>query len=359
MSASLAALNEQDAMRRAMALAERGWGRVHPNPLVGAVVLRDGRVIGEGWHAEYGGLHAERMALQAAGTNARGATLVVTLEPCGHYGKQPPCVDAIIASGIVRVVIGMTDPNPEATGGIARFKSGGMKVTTGVLEDEVRRQNVRFTRRFEGHRRPYVAVKLAVTMDGMIADRHGQSKWISGDEARAWVQHLRAGYAAIGVGAETAITDDVRLTVRGPVEPRIAPTRVIFDRTGRLPRDHGILADAGDVPVVIVRDPSATSAAPEGDGVSVLSAADLDSALEQLAGLGLDAILVEGGGRLAGALLRDGLVDRIYQVQSPAWLGRGRPAWSELGERRIGDAIRWRIVDRMPLGDDTLLVLEP
>lgn len=359
MSASLTALTEQDAMRRALVLADRGWGRVHPNPLVGAVVLREGRVIGEGWHAEYGGPHAERMALEAAGTEARGATLVVTLEPCDHHGKQPPCVDAIIASGIVRVVVGMLDPNPEAGGGLERLRAGGMKVTTGVLEDEVRRQNVRFVRRFAGHRRPFVAVKLAVTMDGMIADRHGRSRWISGEEARAWVHHQRAGYAAIGVGAETAIADDARLTVRGAVEPRIPPTRVIFDRTGRLPADHGILADAASVPVMIVRDPATRSPAPSGAGITVLEAADLSAALEQLAAAGLDALLVEGGGRLAGALLREGLVDRICQLQSPAWLGRGRPAWAELGERSIDAALRWRTVERWPLGDDTLLILEP
>lgn len=346
-------------MRRAMALADRGWGRVYPNPLVGAVVLREGRVIGEGWHAEFGGAHAERMALDAVGTDAHGATLVVTLEPCTHHGKQPPCVDAIIASGIVRVVIGMRDPDPTAAGGMERLQAGGMKVSSGVLEDEVRRQNVRFVRRFEGHRRPFVAVKLAVTMDGMIADRHGRSRWISGEESRRWVHHERAGHAAIAVGAETAIADDVRLTVRGAVEPRVAPTRVIFDRTGRLPVDHGIFADAGDVPVIVVRDPATTTARPAGPGITVVEAVDLGAALERLAEAGLDSILVEGGGRLAGALLREGLVDRIYQMQAPAWLGRGRPAWAELGERAIDGAIRWRMVERIPIGDDTLLVLEP
>lgn len=346
-------------MRRAMQLAERGWGRVHPNPLVGAVILRDGRVISEGWHAEFGAVHAERMALDAAGSDARGATLVVTLEPCTHHGKQPPCVDAIIAAGIVHVVVGMTDPNPEAGGGLERLRAGGVKVSAGVLEDEVRRQNVRFARRFGSHQRPFVAVKLAVTMDGMIADRHGDAQWISGPEARDWVHRERAGYAAIAVGGETALTDDARLTVRGTVEPRVPPTRVVFDRSGRLPADHGILADARDVPVVIVRDPSVRAAPISADGVTVVAEADLAQSLGRLAELGLDAVLVEGGGRLAGALLRDGLVDRIYQVQCPVWLGRGRAAWSELGERTIADAMRWRTVARMPLGDDTLLVLEP
>lgn len=359
MSDSLTALTEQDAMRRALVLAERGWGRVHPNPLVGAVVLREGRVIGEGWHAEFGAVHAERMALDAAGTDAHGATLVVTLEPCDHHGKQPPCVDAIIASGVVRVVVGMADPNPEAAGGLERLRAGGMKVVSGVLEDEVRRQNVRFIRRFESHRRPFVVVKLAVTMDGMIADRHGNSRWISGEEARAWVHRERAGYAAIAIGAATAIADDARLTVRGAVVPGTPPTRVIFDRTGRLGADHGILADAASVPVVVVRDPSAATPAPVAPGVTVIEAADLHEAMGRLHDLGLDAVLVEGGGRLAGALLREGLVDRIYQLQAPAWLGRGRPAWAELGERAIADAVRWRTVDRLPLGDDTLLVLEP
>ena len=358
MSDSQTALTEADAMRQAILLASRGWGKVHPNPMVGAVVVRDRRIIGEGWHAEFGGMHAERAALAAAGQGTRGATLVTTLEPCTHHGKQPPCVDAIIASGIVRVVIAIRDPNPEAGGGMDRLRAAGVKVLLGVEEVAAKRQNIRFLRRFWPEERPFVAVKLAVTMDGMIADHRGDSQWISGPEAREWVHHERAGYAAIAVGAETATTDDARLTVRGAVVPRVPPARVIFDRSGKLPSDHGIFADAAVVPVYVIHHPATPSRVEPRPGVTLLAAESLREALAELARRGVDAILVEGGGRLAGQLLRQDLVDRIYQLQSPVWLGRGRPAWAELGERDLADAIRWHTVDRRPLGDDTLLVLE-
>ena len=358
MSDTQTALTEAEAMRQAIALADRGWGRVHPNPMVGAVVVRDRKVIGEGWHAEFGGVHAERAALGAAGQGTRGATLVTTLEPCSHHGKQPPCVDAVIASGIVRVVIAIRDPNPEAGGGMDRLRAAGVKVLLGVEEVAARRQNIRFLRRFWPQERPFVAVKLAVTMDGMIADHHGNSQWISGSEAREWVHHERAGYAAIAVGAETAAVDDARLTVRGSVVPRVPPARVIFDRSGKLSSDHGIFADAAIVPVYVVHHPSTPPAIVPREGVTLVPAASLPEALAELARRGIDAILVEGGGRLAGQLLRQDLVDRIYQLQSPVWLGRGRPAWSELGERDLAEAIRWHTVERRPLGDDTLLVLE-
>jgi diaminohydroxyphosphoribosylaminopyrimidine deaminase/5-amino-6-(5-phosphoribosylamino)uracil reductase len=193
----------------------------------------------------------------------------------------------------------------------------------------------------------------------MIADYAGNSQWISGTEAREWVHRERAGYAAIGVGAETATTDDARLTVRGSVVPRVPPARVIFDRSGRLPPDHGILADASLVPVYVVHHPDTPPSLPPREGVTLVPAADLRAGLGALQRLGLDAVLIEGGGRLAGQLLRQGLVDRIYQMQSPVWLGRGRPAWAELGERTLSDAIRWNTVERHPLGNDTILVLEP
>jgi diaminohydroxyphosphoribosylaminopyrimidine deaminase/5-amino-6-(5-phosphoribosylamino)uracil reductase len=358
MSDTQIALNEAGAMRQAIALADRGWGRVHPNPMVGAVVIRDRQVIGEGWHAEFGGMHAERAALSAAGQGTRGATLVTTLEPCTHHGKQPPCIDAIIASGVVRVVIAIRDPNPEAGGGMDRLSAAGVKVVLGVEDVAARRQNFRFLRRFWPQERPFVAVKLAVTMDGMIADQEGNSQWISGNEAREWVHHERAGYGAIAVGAETAILDDARLTVRGSVMPRVPPVRVIFDRSGKLPGDHGIFADAAIVPVYVVHHPATPSAIAPREGVTLLPAASLTDALAELARRGIDAILVEGGGRLAGQLLRQGLVDRVYQLQSPVWLGQGRPAWAELGERTLADAIRWHTAERRVLGDDTLLVME-
>jgi diaminohydroxyphosphoribosylaminopyrimidine deaminase/5-amino-6-(5-phosphoribosylamino)uracil reductase len=354
----MAPITDATWLRRALHLAEWGWGQVHPNPLVGAVVVRDHRVVGEGWHARLGAAHAETVALEAAGELARGATLYVTLEPCAHHGRTPPCTDAIIASGISRVVCAMRDPNPEAAGGLERLQAARITVEVGPMGDEARRLNARFVHRFAHVGRPFVAVKLAVSMDGCVADADGQSQWLSGPEAREWVHRERAGHAAIGVGAATAIADDARLTVRGAVTPRVPPTRVVFDRSGRLPASHGIFSEAAAVPVVVIRSPEAPTLPPAA-GVTELRAPDLGAALAALDGLGLDSLLVEGGGRLAGALLGAGLVDRVYQVQSPLWLGQGRPAWPGLGTPALAEAVRWRTVARRLLGDDTLLVLEP
>jgi diaminohydroxyphosphoribosylaminopyrimidine deaminase/5-amino-6-(5-phosphoribosylamino)uracil reductase len=353
----MAPITDETWLRRALHLAELGWGQVHPNPLVGAVVVRDHRIVGEGWHARFGAPHAEPMALDAAGELARGATLYVTLEPCAHHGKTPPCTDAIIASGISRVVCAMRDPNPEAAGGIERLRAAGIAAEVGPLADEAGRLNARFVHRCQQVGRPFVAVKLAVSMDGCVADAEGRSQWLSGAEAREWVHRERAGHAAIGIGAATAIADDARLTVRGAVTPRIPPTRVVFDRSGRLPASHGIFADAPSVPVVVIRGPDAP-VLPARSGVTEVRAADLGAALAGLDELGLDSLLVEGGGRLAGALLGAGLVDRVYQVQSPLWLGQGRPAWPGLGTPPLAEAVRWRTVARRILGTDTLLVLE-
>jgi diaminohydroxyphosphoribosylaminopyrimidine deaminase/5-amino-6-(5-phosphoribosylamino)uracil reductase len=297
------------------------------------------------------------MALEAAGAHAQGATLYVTLEPCAHHGKTPPCTDAIIASGIRRVVCAMRDPNPQAAGGLERLQAAGIAVEVGPLGEQARRLNARFLHRFAQHGRPFVAIKLAVSMDGCVADAAGRSQWLSGPEAREWVHRERAGHAAVAIGAVTAIADDARLTVRGAVTPRVPPTRVVFDRSGQLPTTHGIFAEAAAVPVVVIRGPDAGALPPQ-SGVTELRAADLPTALEGLQRLGLDSLLVEGGGRLAGALLGAGLVDRVYQVQSPLWLGQGRPAWPGLGAPALAEAVRWRTVARRALGDDTLLVLE-
>lgn len=349
-------------MRRAVALAERGWGRVHPNPLVGALVVHEGVTLGEGWHAALGERHAERVALDAAGAATRGATLYCTLEPCNHTGRQPPCVDAILAARIARAVIGIADPNPVARGGADRLRQAGVDVEMGVLADVVTRQNFRFLHGFSGASRPYIAIKLAVSMDGRVADAAGASRWVSGPAARAWVHWLRAGFGGVAVGGTTALRDDVRLTVRASLQPDSPPVRVVFDHRGRITPAHGIFADAGSVPVMMVIGsavPLERRHALEGTGARVIIADHLPPALEALATAGVDSLLVEGGGRLAGALLRAGLVDRVYQVQAPVWLGEGVPAWGGLGDGGIDAARRWHTVERRALGDDTLLVLEP
>jgi diaminohydroxyphosphoribosylaminopyrimidine deaminase/5-amino-6-(5-phosphoribosylamino)uracil reductase len=349
-------------MARALDLAWRGWGRVQPNPLVGAVVLQSGELVGEGWHPEFGDRHAERVALAGAGQRARGATMIVTLEPCAHQGKQPPCTEAIIGSGIRRVVAALKDPHPVAAGGGERLRQAGVEVELGFEADAAAAQNAIFLHSLRETGRPFVALKLATSLNGRIADGLGRSRWISGEPARQFVQWLRAGFDAIAVGGRTARFDDPSLTVRGEVQPRIAPRRVVFDRAADLGPQLALVRTARDIPTFAVVEPSADGTRVkrlEAAGVTVLPAAHLRDALSALRGQGVGSLLVEGGGQLAGALLAAGLVDRYYWLQAPLWLGDDAiPAVAGLPPRELDQAERWRVVERRPLGEDTLLVLD-
>lgn len=356
----MAPLTETEAMQRALALAREGWGRVHPNPLVGAVVLSQGRIVGEGFHAEFGGPHAEAVALEAAGNEARGATVVVTLEPCSHHGKQPPCADALIEAGITRVVAAHADPNPAATGGMERLRRAGVGTSLGLLEPEARRLNAVWLGKERLKDRPYVALKLATSVDHRIADASGNSKWISGPAAREYVHALRAGFAGIVVGGRTALRDDPWLTVRGAIVPRVPPHRIVFQGSEPIPETLHLVRTAGEVPTIVVTTVEAepaTRARFASHGVQVIAAAGLAQALAELRRLGLDSLLVEGGGRLAAALLREGLVDRFYWIQSPLWLGQaGVPALAGGHPGALSE--RWHVAERRGLGEDTLLVLD-
>jgi len=355
-------VDDRQAMDRAIALAWSGWGRVGRNPLVGAVVLKDGAVVGEGFHAEFGGRHGEVAALLAAGERARGAELVVSLEPCAHYGKTPPCTDAIVAAGIRRVVFGARDADPKAQGGAELLRRAGVEVVGGVQEDGVRAQNALFFHRFRGAGRPFVALKLAASLDARIADRHGRSQWVSGPDARAFVHWLRAGFDAIAVAAGTVLADDPGLTVRGTVVPARPPLRVIFDRRGEVPLSAAVVRTAQEVPSLIVLGrgaPAESRAALQAAGAEVAEADEPADALKVLDHRGVTSVLVEGGGVLAGRLLREGLVDRLYLIVAPVWLGGdGVPGFAGLPGTAIGDAVRWRAIERRALGDDTLLVLD-
>jgi len=355
-------VTEREAMARALDLAWRGWGRAQPNPLVGAVVLAGGEPVGEGWHAEYGGRHAETIALDAAGERARGATVVCTLEPCNHAGKQPPCTEALVAAGVRRVVAAVVDPNPVATGGAARLHGAGLEVELGLLGDKAAAQNAVFLHRQRDRSRPYVALKLATTIDGRIADANGHSRWLSAEPAREFVQWLRAGFDAVAVGGVTARTDDPSLTVRGPLQPRVPPRRVVFAADGDVPPSLRLVRTARETPTIVVVSPLAPAQGLvplETAGVNLVHAASLDQAFGALRAAGIDSMLVEGGGRLAGALLSADLVDRYYWVQTPLWLGvGGMPAVAGLPTTPLGEARRWRVTDRRALGDDTLLVLD-
>ncbi|HXM38677.1 MAG TPA: bifunctional diaminohydroxyphosphoribosylaminopyrimidine deaminase/5-amino-6-(5-phosphoribosylamino)uracil reductase RibD [Gemmatimonadales bacterium] len=349
-------------MRRALELAWRGWGRVSPNPLVGAVMLRGDEVVGEGWHAEFGGPHAEVNALRAAGEKARGATMVVTLEPCAHQGKTPPCTDAIRAAGLRRVVAAMRDPDQDAGGGVEILKRAGIETHIGLLAEEAAAQNAPFLTTRLQTERPFVALKLATSIDGRIADARGSSQWISGPEAREHVHWLRAGFDAIGVGGTTALTDNPQLTARGGITPRKPPVRIVFDRRAMLNSGVSIVQTAREVPTWVVASPEAPAAnvsVLEGNGVRVFRPETLAQAFAQLRLAGIQSLLCEGGGALGAKLLADGLVDRLYWVQAPVWLGEGAvPAFPGVPAAPLAEAPRWVVVERRPLGSDTLLVLD-
>lgn len=348
-------------MRRALELAWRGWGQVSPNPLVGAVVLRGDDIVAEGWHGAFGGPHAELNALHAAADKARGATLVVTLEPCAHHGKTPPCTVAIRAAGVRRVVAAVRDPDPDARGGIEILKRAGIETQVGVLAEEAAAQNAPFLSTRVQTDRPFVALKLATSIDGRIADAGGRSQWISGPEARAHVHWLRAGFDAIAVGGTTALMDNPQLTARG-LTPRKPPVRIVFDRRAMLNSGVSLVQTAREVPTWVVASPEAPTANAsvlEGNGVRVFRPETVAQGFAQIRLAGIQSLLCEGGGALGAKLLADGLVDRLYWVQAPVWLGEGAvPAFPGVPGFPLADAPRWTVVERRPLGSDTLLVLD-
>jgi diaminohydroxyphosphoribosylaminopyrimidine deaminase/5-amino-6-(5-phosphoribosylamino)uracil reductase len=350
-------------IRRAIALAANGWGRVAPNPMVGCVIVRDGEVVGEGWHTEYGQPHAEVEALRAAGDRARGAMAYVSLEPCSHWGKTPPCTGALIAAGVRRVVFGGYDPNPKAQGGAEVLRAAGIEVLGGVEEAAVRDQNAIFFHAHspEGGERPFVALKLAMSLDARIADRAGRSVWITGEASRAEVHRLRAGYDAIAVGIGTALADDPLLTVRGAVEPRVSPVRMVFDRALRLPVEGKLVRSAREIPVWAVCEPDAPAdrrGALEDAGVRVIAASGLADQLRAIRDAGVRSMFVEGGSILASALLAADVVDRMYSFYAPVLIGpEGASPFAAIPSPPLADAPRWRRVDTQVFGEDTLVTL--
>lgn len=356
-------------MRRALELAERGAGLVSPNPLVGAVVVRAGRAVGEGWHQGPGRAHAEPLALDAAGDDARGATLYVTLEPCAHRGRTPPCVPRIVASGVERVVVAAGDPNPLVDGrGIAGLRAAGIEVETGVLQLEAERQNAGFLKHVRTGL-PHVALKMAASLDGKVAARDGSSRWITGEAAREDVQRLRAAAGAIVVGSGTAQLDDPSLTARHPAFPGRNPLRVILDGSGTVPESGKVFTD-GAAPTLVATSESAPEervAAWREAGAEVLVLSEPGSrrvALERLlAELGkreIQRVLVEGGPTLGWELVRDGLVDQIVLYLAPILIG-GREAPSVLmgeGIASIADPHRLEIVEVSRVGDDIKVVAD-
>jgi len=345
-------------MRRALELAGRGKGAVGTNALVGAVVVRGGRVVGEGWHARYGAPHAEPVALAAAGDRARGATLYVTLEPCGHTGKTPPCSRAIVASGVKTVFVALRDPSRGGRG-TGELRRAGIRVVEGLLEDEARKLNESFLAAGRT-RRPFVTLKLAVTLDGRIADEKGRSRWISSRPARAITRRLRADNDAVMVGAGTAAADDPGL--RSPVAGR-TPLRIIVDGLARCRPGLGLLRDGGPALFIVSRRaPAARVAALRRAGAEILAVqpgaggVDLRRALKALYAYGVGTVLCEGGAGLAGSLIDGRLADRAVFVVAPLVIGGSGARSAVAGRGRLLDrALRLKGVSITRAGDDTLV----
>jgi diaminohydroxyphosphoribosylaminopyrimidine deaminase/5-amino-6-(5-phosphoribosylamino)uracil reductase len=357
------AASDERFMRLALALAERGLGRSWPNPAVGCVIVRDGRVVGRGWTQPGGRPHAETEALRRAGELARGATAYVTLEPCANWGHTPPCCRALAEAGIRRVVIGCIDPDPRTDGkGAAFLRQAGVEVAVGCLEAEARDQNLGLFRRiFAG--RPMIAVKLALSADGRIATRTGHSQWISGERARLEAHLLRASYDGILVGSGTVLADDPELTCRIPGLENTSPIRIVLDRRLRTPTGARLFAGGPSVLIYTLRDHvSERAQALRAAGAEVVAVDEpyVASVFADLARRGLTRVLVEGGAGVAASLLQAGFVDRVYLVHAPLLLGGdAHPAIGPLGLTNISEAPRFRLRARRSLDDDTLLELEP
>jgi diaminohydroxyphosphoribosylaminopyrimidine deaminase/5-amino-6-(5-phosphoribosylamino)uracil reductase len=354
-------------MRAALALARRGLGNAWPNPAVGCVLVKEGRVIGRGWTQPGGRPHAETEALRRAGDAARGATAYVTLEPCSHHGRTPPCCEALAEAGIARVVMAMRDPDPRVNGrGLAMLRGAGIAVEEGLLEAEARALNAGFFRRIQAGM-PVVTLKLASTLDGRIATASGESRWITGEAARREVHALRARHDAILVGSGTVLADDPDLTCRIPGMERVPMLRVVADARLRTPPSARLVQSAGAAPVLVMTAPghppvaqapfiaagADTAPAHAGGGL------DLPYLLRALGRRGVTRVLAEGGAGLAAALLRQGLVDRLVWFHAPAVMGGdGHPATEGLRLAALSAMPRFRRTALRAIGDDMLSEFE-
>jgi diaminohydroxyphosphoribosylaminopyrimidine deaminase/5-amino-6-(5-phosphoribosylamino)uracil reductase len=358
---------DREHLTRAIELGRRGWGKVHPNPMVGCVLVREGEVVGEGWHREYGGPHAEVHAVAQAGDRSHGSTAYLSLEPCNHHGKTPPCSTALLAAGISRLVYAAPDPGQISGGGAEALRREGVEVVGPVLlPQEFREENPAFYHN-QVLGSTFVALKLAQTLDGKISEGTGRRTTITGPQARFETHRLRAGFDGIMVGSKTVMVDDPLLTVREAVPMRSAPARVILDTRARLSPKANVFRDVAKIPLIIFTGEDASELAIEDleaagakvhpvprtqDGVSI------QAVLSTCHEIGLRSLFCEGGGRLTWTLMREGLAQRLYLFVAPFVLGeKGVPAFPDGGPRDLWD--QW-IPALLPatFGRDVLLTLD-
>jgi diaminohydroxyphosphoribosylaminopyrimidine deaminase/5-amino-6-(5-phosphoribosylamino)uracil reductase len=365
---------DREWMSRALMLAERGVYTTEPNPRVGCVLVADGRIVGEGWHVRAGEGHAEVSALAQAGDLARGATAYVTLEPCSHFGRTPPCADALVKAGVSRVVAAMQDPNPQVAGnGLNRLREAGIEVDCGLLEAQAQALNPGFIKRMQ-QGLPWVRVKLAMSLDGRTAMASGESKWITGPAARADVQRLRARSGAVVSGADSVLLDDSALTVRAaelglPADEAAAaaerqPLRVLIDSLRRVPLDQRFFRETGPTLVISTSAEQAADdyraagsellAVPGADGK-----VDLHAVLQTLAERGCNEVLVEAGAGLSGAFWRAGLVDELIVYMAPRLLGSQARPLMQLPFESMSEAMDVAIVDMRAIGQDWRITARP
>ncbi|MEB2872000.1 bifunctional diaminohydroxyphosphoribosylaminopyrimidine deaminase/5-amino-6-(5-phosphoribosylamino)uracil reductase RibD [Pseudomonas rhizosphaerae] len=367
------AANDALHMARALELARKGVYSTHPNPRVGCVLVRDGETVGEGWHVQAGGPHAEVHALHQAGDRARGATAYVTLEPCSHHGRTPPCADALVEAGVARVVVAMQDPNPQVAGqGLERLRQAGIAVTCPLLATEARALNPGFLKRME-QGRPYVRVKLAMSLDGRTAMASGESQWITGPAARSAVQRLRAQSSAVLTGADSVIADGARMTVRATelgldaetteLATRRVPLRILIDGRLRVPLDAPFF-QAGPALVVTCADPAAHLQYAR-DGHELLSLPGEDGRVDlpqlsiELARRGINELLVEAGASLAGAFARQGLVDEYQIFIAAKFMGSTARPLLDWPLARMSEAAPLQIIEMTAVGEDWRVIAVP
>jgi len=355
--------DDEHWMKRALHLAEKGRGRTSPNPMVGAVLVKDGKVVGEGYHIKAGADHAEITALRQAGEEARGATLYLNLEPCTHYGKTPPCAPAVIQAEVKRVVIGMEDPNPLVRGrGVESLKGAGIDVDVGILEKECRGLNEAFCK-YIMKKEPFVILKVAASLDGRIAVRDGDSKWISGELSRRFVHRMRDQTDGVVVGIGTVLRDDPILTAR--IKKGRDPYRIILDSRLRIPEEAKVIENSPSKAIIVTTELAARDRVQklEKKGIRILivdskeGRVDLKACLSKLGEMGMMSLLVEGGSRINGAFLDEGLIDKIFLFFSPKLIGDGEAPgiFGGVGKRALKEAFPLNRVRVKRIGEDILV----